>query len=107
MRLWRDPEFAGPCVLVLGMFDGVHRGHQALLMAGVELAESTGLPLNVCTFEPHPMQVLRPEILVISVGEKSPTKQVFIINSLFNFEYNVCNCRYFFVDSRSVIDTHV
>ena len=31
-------------------------------MAGVELAEETGLPLNVCTFEPHPLEVLRPEM---------------------------------------------
>lgn len=61
MRILRNPTGMQPCVLVLGMFDGVHRGHQALLMAGVELAEETGLPLNVCTFEPHPMQVLRPE----------------------------------------------
>lgn len=61
MRILRDPTGMQPCVLVLGMFDGVHRGHQALLMAGVELAEASGLPLNVCTFEPHPMQVLRPE----------------------------------------------
>ena len=61
MKILRDPAQAGPCVLVLGTFDGVHRGHQALLMAGGELAERYGLPLNVCTFEPHPLQVLRPE----------------------------------------------
>ena len=61
MRILRNPENMQPCVLVLGMFDGVHRGHQALLMAGVELSEKTGLPLNVFTFEPHPLQVLRPE----------------------------------------------
>lgn len=61
MRILRDPRSTEQCVLVLGMFDGVHRGHQALLMAGVELAEANGLPLNVLTFEPHPLQVLRPE----------------------------------------------
>lgn len=61
MRMLQNPDSLSSCVLVLGMFDGVHRGHQALLMAGGELAEATGLPLNVCTFEPHPLQVLRPE----------------------------------------------
>lgn len=61
MRMLQNPDSLPSCVLVLGMFDGVHRGHQALLMAGGELAEATGLPLNVCTFEPHPLQVLRPE----------------------------------------------
>ena len=38
MRIIRNPESMQPCVLVLGMFDGVHRGHQALLMAGEALA---------------------------------------------------------------------
>lgn len=60
MKIIRDPRQTAPCVLVLGMFDGVHRGHQMLLMQGVELAERYGLPLNVCTFEPHPLSVLRP-----------------------------------------------
>lgn len=39
MRIIRDPKRLNPCVLVLGMFDGVHRGHQALLMRGDELAQ--------------------------------------------------------------------
>lgn len=61
MRIMRNPTETGPCVLVLGMFDGVHRGHQALLMTGLTLAEQEKLPLNVCTFEPHPMAVLCPQ----------------------------------------------
>lgn len=48
-------------MLVLGMFDGVHRGHQALLTAGRMLADTLRLPLYVSTFEPHPLAVLRPE----------------------------------------------
>lgn len=61
MRMIRDLKAMEPCVLVLGMFDGVHRGHQALLKAGRKRADAWGLPLCVCTFEPHPMAVLRPE----------------------------------------------
>lgn len=61
MQILRNPGALSPCVLVLGMFDGVHRGHQALLMTGLELAEQSGLPLNVCTFVPHPLRVLRPQ----------------------------------------------
>ncbi len=62
MRWIRDPERTDPCVLVLGMFDGVHRGHQALLERGLETARRAGVPLTVCTFEPHPLEVLRPDI---------------------------------------------
>ena len=62
MKILRNPESTRPCVLVLGMFDGVHRGHQKLLMKGVELSEEHRLPLVVCTFDPHPLKVLRPEI---------------------------------------------
>lgn len=61
MKIVRDPARTEPCVLVLGMFDGVHRGHQALLMQGVERSRALGIPLNVCTFEPHPLAVLRPQ----------------------------------------------
>lgn len=56
-----NPTAIGPCVLVLGMFDGVHRGHQELLMQGGERAQALKVPLVVSTFEPHPMEVLFPD----------------------------------------------
>ena len=56
-----DPEKLDGCVLALGMFDGVHRGHQALIMRGRELRDTYGVPLTVCTFEPHPLMVFAPE----------------------------------------------
>ena len=61
MRILRNPARTSPCVLVLGMFDGVHRGHQQLLMTGNALAEAEGIPLRVCTFSPHPLAVLCPD----------------------------------------------
>ena len=60
MRLMHNPERTEPCVLVLGMFDGVHRGHQALFLRARELAARDALPVTVCTFEPHPLAVIRP-----------------------------------------------
>ena len=48
-------------VLALGTFDGVHRGHLALLEAGLEYARRHGLLLRVCTFDRHPLEVLCPE----------------------------------------------
>jgi len=47
--------------VAMGVFDGVHRGHQELLRRTVETAQELGLVPAVLTFDPHPMRVLRPE----------------------------------------------
>lgn len=47
-------------MLTIGVFDGVHRGHQALISRAVELAAERGLPSVVLTFDPHPSEVVRP-----------------------------------------------
>jgi riboflavin kinase/FMN adenylyltransferase len=54
------PADLGPTVVTVGMFDGVHRGHQALLRRVTEEAAARGLPPGVVTFDRHPMRVLRP-----------------------------------------------
>jgi riboflavin kinase / FMN adenylyltransferase len=50
----------GP-VLVLGNFDGVHKGHRAVIAAGKKLAKEIGVPAKVMTFEPHPRRLFRPQ----------------------------------------------
>ena len=45
----------------LGTFDGVHRGHRRVISTAVERAREHGLRPTVVTFDPHPLQVLRPE----------------------------------------------
>ncbi|MFN2431665.1 MAG: riboflavin biosynthesis protein RibF [Gemmatimonadota bacterium] len=47
--------------LTVGSFDGVHRGHAAVLAALRGAADRLGLSAEVVTFEPHPLRVLRPE----------------------------------------------
>ena len=54
------PECMRECVAVLGNFDGVHRGHQAVIGCGADLARQGGIPLVVLTFEPHPRSFFRP-----------------------------------------------
>ena len=51
----------GGCVLTIGNFDGVHRGHQALLQSLSALARRHDLPCTLLTFEPHPAEVLYPQ----------------------------------------------
>ena len=45
-----------PCALTIGNFDGVHRGHQALLARVHTAAKTLGLEAAVMTFEPHPRE---------------------------------------------------
>lgn len=47
-----------PCVATIGMFDGVHRGHQFLLQQLCAEARREGLPSTVITFDKHPREVL-------------------------------------------------
>ena len=57
MRLFRSlrhPGLAPHCALTAGNFDGVHRGHQAMLALLVSEAAHRGLPPTVLTFEPNP-----------------------------------------------------
>ena len=48
-------------IATIGMFDGVHLGHQALLDSLHEEAKKCGMSTAVVTFKEHPQRVLRPE----------------------------------------------
>jgi riboflavin kinase / FMN adenylyltransferase len=50
----RHPDLQRPCALTIGNFDGVHRGHQAMLALLINEARHRGVPSAVLTFEPHP-----------------------------------------------------
>ncbi len=51
----------GPCALTIGNFDGVHRGHRALLDRVVAKARETRVTSCVLTFEPHPREFFSPQ----------------------------------------------
>ncbi len=55
------PELATGSAVTIGAFDGVHRGHQAVLAELRRLADDHGLPTVVVTFDRHPASVVRPE----------------------------------------------
>jgi riboflavin kinase/FMN adenylyltransferase len=68
MLRWSDlsqiPQGYGPSVVTLGNFDGVHKGHRAVLATVVERARadgSEGAHAVAVTFDPHPVAVLHPE----------------------------------------------
>jgi len=66
VRVWRSlgdvPAGGGPAVVTVGNFDGVHRGHTAVLRQVSALARERAARALAITFEPHPLHVLRPDI---------------------------------------------
>ncbi len=61
---WRGlsevPADWGRSVVTIGVFDGVHRGHQRIVGRTGQVAAGLGLPVVVVTFAPHPDEVIRP-----------------------------------------------
>lgn len=62
MRCWTgleelDDRFNGG-VITIGVFDGVHRGHRALIRTALESARRSGLPCTAVTFDPNPAEVV-------------------------------------------------
>src|ERR1700746_2133710 len=54
-------SLAGPIHLAIGVFDGIHLGHQAVIKRAITAAGDAGGTSVVLTFHPHPVRVLRPE----------------------------------------------
>jgi riboflavin kinase/FMN adenylyltransferase len=54
------PSGWGHCVVTIGVFDGIHRGHQSIIAEAVRLAGERGVPSVLLTFVPHPSEVVRP-----------------------------------------------
>jgi riboflavin kinase/FMN adenylyltransferase len=64
VQRWRGLEAVptgwGRSVVTIGVFDGVHRGHQELIGRAVAIARRRNLPAVLITFDPHPAEVIRP-----------------------------------------------
>ncbi|MFW5661117.1 MAG: bifunctional riboflavin kinase/FMN adenylyltransferase, partial [Oceanicaulis sp.] len=55
------PAQARGAVCALGNFDGVHRGHAAVMNAAAALAAKLGAPAGAAVFSPHPRRVFQPD----------------------------------------------
>ena len=72
-RGFKHPGVAEACAVTIGNFDGVHRGHQAMLALLKSEAQQRGVPSCVLTFEPHPRDYFaklhqKPELAPARVG---------------------------------------
>lgn len=68
------PSTAYGSVMALGNFDGLHKGHQAVIGRARAIAREQGRPLAVMTFEPHPRRFFRPGLpilRIVSFSEKA------------------------------------
>jgi len=65
MKVWNGlddlPQGRTPVVASIGNYDGVHRGHQAILESAVANARQRGLAAALITFDPHPLTVVAPD----------------------------------------------
>jgi len=77
MQIFRSideiPANFGPSVVTIGNFDGVHRGHQAVIADVIERARALHARSVAVTFDPHPVRVLQPQVplrLIDGLDEK-------------------------------------
>src|SRR5260221_12787926 len=97
MRLFHgtdNAKIARPTVLTLGVFDGLHLGHQLIMKTIVERARATGAVPTVITFDPHPRALLHPESappLLQTFDQKINAYRNLRINrdSIMTFEWNI------------------
>ncbi len=71
MKIIRSLEqlhtFIEPCVIALGTFDGLHLGHQDVIGSAKEYAQQQGNCLAVFTFSNHPLSLIKPELVPVSL----------------------------------------
>jgi riboflavin kinase/FMN adenylyltransferase len=75
--LARFPAHLAGAVVAIGNFDGVHRGHQAVLERARAMAERMGRPLVAMTFEPHPRSYFQPTATIFRLTPPSAKIRVF------------------------------
>ena len=62
------PGALAGCVVAIGNFDGVHRGHRAVIGAALARARALGRPAAALTFDPHPRTFFRPDLPVFRLS---------------------------------------
>lgn len=94
MKIIRDykncPKYAAGSVVALGNFDGVHKGHIAVINKAKEIADAGGTASSVLTFEPHPINVLHPGAKPFRITDEKQKAEVIAelgIDNLFIIEF--------------------
>lgn len=95
MRILRHPRFqsanARAAVVAIGNFDGVHRGHQAIILKLLDISAKENLIPTIVTFEPHPLEFLRPDLApprIMSWQEKMRTLRELGIEQVLSLRFD-------------------
>ena len=86
----QEVKYVERCVLALGNFDGVHKGHQALISKAVATAKKHGIKSAVFTFSNHPKNLIpgqKPVKNIIYQDEKAALIEQMGVDYLFNIEF--------------------
>lgn len=105
MNPYSGPVKSESAAVCIGMFDGVHRGHQTLIAAGRAVANQHQEPLVVLTFDPHPLYVLNPRIappMITTLNQRSRLLKHFgadqVVTKKFTREFSELSSEKFFHD---------
>lgn len=71
------PPSVQDAVIVIGNFDGVHKGHQTLIKAAREQADALGLPLGILSFDPHPRRFFAPDAAPFQLSSLEQRRRLF------------------------------
>ena len=85
------PSEAKGAVIAIGNFDGVHRGHQALLSGAKKVAAEQNKKFGVLTFEPHPRRLFQPDQppgRITSVNLKAQRLKTHGVDFLFSLDFD-------------------
>src|ERR1700681_2823565 len=76
------PEALSGAVIAIGNFDGVHRGHRAVIAAAVSRAQTLGRPAAALTFEPHPRSFFQPHEPLFRLTDETAKLRLFAATGL-------------------------
>lgn len=85
------PKKAQKAVVLIGNFDGLHRGHQTLIETGQKLAEQNNVPLAIMSFNPHPRRFFDTKLAPFSIttdNQKKRLMEQFGINVWFHLPFD-------------------
>ncbi|MCE3232046.1 MAG: bifunctional riboflavin kinase/FAD synthetase [Rickettsiaceae bacterium] len=85
------PSTAKGTSVTLGNFDGIHKGHQAIIKETMDIAKRLNTPAAVMTFEPHPVSVFKPDLpnfRLTTLEQKAALLEEMGIDFLFVVDFN-------------------